>query len=97
MAVINTLVLGFLVPVTLGFTYVQTVFIVSYVSVELCMEGKDKSYDVWSWAANLPIVVVGWLEAVACDWFLIEYGGHLYYDTVIIIVIIGCGTWEMTC
>ena len=93
---VHTIVLGFFVPGNFGFTYVQTALMCSFVSVDLFMKGKDSSYDVWSWLVNLPVVLVGWLEAVTCTSFLIYYGGHLWYDAIIPISITGYAVWEIS-
>jgi hypothetical protein len=69
---------------------------VSFVFVDLGMSEKDTSYDVWSWVVNLPVVLIGWLEALSCDAFLIKYGGHLWYDAIIPISISIYALWQLT-
>jgi len=67
-----------------------------FVSVDLFMKGKDTSYDVWSWLVNLPVVLVGWLEAITCTSFLINYGGHVWYDATIPLTITAYAIWELS-
>ena len=29
---------------------------------------------------GIPVVLMGWLEAVSCNYFLVYFGGHFIYD-----------------
>lgn len=72
------------VPPVFAFTYVQTVLITAFVGRDLAAAArKDAHYDAWSWCVNVPVVLAGWLEALACDYGLIAIGGHVLYDAVI--------------
>ena len=80
----NTLALAFHVPRAFGFTYVQTVLMTAFVSRDLLIrERKDSLYVAWSVLVNIPVVLMGWIEALGCDAGLINYGGHVFYDAVI--------------
>ena len=46
-------------------------------------EEKDVFYDLAALYINVPVGVVGWLEAMACDNLLVKIGGHFWYDTSI--------------
>jgi hypothetical protein len=78
-------VLIFFIPQKFGFTYVQTVLMTCFVTKELLLpvEKKDYWYGLWGILVNVPVVVVGWIEALTCDSFLKEIGGHVFYDAVI--------------
>jgi hypothetical protein len=73
------------VPQRFGFVYVQTVLLVLSAVKELSVQRKDKDffYDLRSCIINIPIGLVGWLEATMCDRYLIYLGGHLVYDCTI--------------
>ncbi len=83
-SIFNTIALAFYVPRVFGFTYVQTVLMTCFVTRDLLTSArKDVSYNVWCWCVNIPVVVVGWVEALSCDAGLINLGGHIWYDAVI--------------
>ena len=44
---------------------------------------KDEAYDLAALLVSLPVGMVGWLEALSCDSFLVAYGGHVWYDLCI--------------
>ena len=80
----NTAVLTLWVPRSFGFTYVQTVLMTAFLTRDLLRaQCKDGLYDLWSCVVNLPVVAVGWAEALSCDSWLIAWGGHAWYDAVI--------------
>ena len=68
---------------SLSFVYVQT--ILSFVGTldELSNPVKDKYYSTRFLMIGLPILSVAWLEALACESFLIHYGGHVWFDNTI--------------
>jgi hypothetical protein len=68
LSMIGTVALVFFVPRTFGFTFVQTVLMTIFVTRDLVgTKNKDASYDSWSWCVNVPVVVVGWIEALSCS------------------------------
>jgi hypothetical protein len=74
-----------ILPKTAGFTYVQTVLVLTFAFYEVFFrprEDKDMSYD-WEWATSVPFMVVSWVEATACTSFLRDIGGHMWYDASI--------------
>lgn len=77
-------------PVNLGFTYVQTILLVTATINDLYTQQlkKDYAYNLKSFFINFPIGMVGWLEAITCDNFMISFGGHIWYDCTIPISII---------
>ena len=36
-----------------------------------------------AWLINVPITLMGWVEATTCGQFLVNYGGHVWYDATI--------------
>ena len=44
---------------------------------------KNRYYNATALLINMPSGIVGWIEAVTCDYFLVHYGGHFWYDTAI--------------
>ena len=80
----NTAALALFVPRAFGFTYVQTVLMSVFVTRDLVRaERKDELYRAWSWLVNVPVVVVGWVEALGCDSGVVLWGGHVLYDAII--------------
>lgn len=73
------------VPAQFGFTYVQTILLLHSAVHELyrTREEKDVYYHLKACIVNLPIGIVGWLEAYTCDTLLIHMGGHIWYDCTI--------------
>ena len=73
------------VPTRFQFTYVQTVLLWVAAGHDLLRPAasKDVYYDLSSVLITIPVGLVSWIEALACDGFLVKYGGHVYYDTII--------------
>ena len=72
----------FSVPRVFGFVYVQTVFYT--VSSYLGLVGKkDDIYDKVALFIFMPNLPMTWVESMTCDSFLVNYGGHLWYDFMI--------------
>eukprot|EP00457_Paulinella_chromatophora_P014327 gb/GEZN01014739.1/.p1 GENE.gb/GEZN01014739.1/~~gb/GEZN01014739.1/.p1 ORF type:complete len:278 (-),score=22.22 gb/GEZN01014739.1/:101-892(-) len=72
-----------LVPDRFGFTYVQTVILCAAALGELCRNDKKEEgieYTRRAWVVSLPVGIVSWVEAFACESFLVKIGGHLWYD-----------------
>ncbi len=96
-AAVQAYVVTGLVPPKFSLTYVQTVLLLNQVYGELRRADKGPHYDRWSLIVNLPIGLFGWLEALSCDGFLINYGGHLWYDSSIpLSMLVYCATcaWQ---
>jgi len=71
------------VPGKFAFIYVQTVTLVMASLAELARSKKDRFYDLYALLVVMPIGLVGWLEAGACDTMLVHIGGHAWYDWTI--------------
>ena len=74
-----------ILPNTAGFTYVQTVLVLTFTFYDLFFrprEDKDVSYD-WEWVTFVPFMAVAWVESTACTSFLRDIGGHMWYDASI--------------
>jgi hypothetical protein len=83
-SIVHALSLNILVNPTFSFTYVQTVLLLTVGFYELNNPTKTPStYNSFSLLVNLPIGFVGWVEALACDSWLVAYGGHVWYDATI--------------
>ena len=78
-AVVLTVVQLFAIPSVYLFTYVNTVLTFVILGKQLTAE-KDKFYDRMAWGVSLPITIVTWMEPLTCDDFLINMGGHLWFD-----------------
>ena len=44
---------------------------------------KDKYYSTRFFMISLPIMSIAWIEALACESFLVNFGGHLMFDNTI--------------
>jgi len=49
----------------------------------MSQDNKNRYYNATAIMINLPSGLVGWVEAITCDYFLVYYGGHFWYDTSI--------------
>mmetsp|Transcript_65199 Transcript_65199/g.108325 ORF Transcript_65199/g.108325 Transcript_65199/m.108325 type:complete len:268 (-) Transcript_65199:162-965(-) len=79
-SVLHAATLSLLVPPRFSFTYVQTALMLVASVCELGRADKDIFYDVHALMVSLPVGFFGWLEAMSCDVFLINMGGHAWYD-----------------
>lgn len=85
---IHSIIHGFitwaLLPARFGFTYVQTVLTLLSQVAELKRPPyeKDVYYTAWVLIVSVPVVFVGWFEAMFCEAFM-YLGGHVVYDTMI--------------
>ncbi|KAJ1444262.1 hypothetical protein M885DRAFT_627281 [Pelagophyceae sp. CCMP2097] len=82
-AAIHALFLALAVPPHLNFTYVQTVLIWIVTFYSLRRPHKDRYYDLSSLIITVPVGLVSWVEAISCDSFFKDVGGHVYYDAII--------------
>jgi hypothetical protein len=73
------------IPTQFGFTYVQTILLLLSTINDLSIkkEEKDDFYTLKACFVNVPIGIVGWIEAYTCNSFLIYVGGHIWYDCTI--------------
>jgi len=49
---------------------------------------KTRFYTMEAWLVDVPILVMTYVEAIGCDAFLIDYGGHVYFDMVVPVMFI---------
>ena len=70
------------VPPVYLFTYVNTALVFVLVGAQLALpaDEKDHFYDANALIISLPVTVVTWLEPLTCDNFLVNLGGHLWFD-----------------
>ena len=85
-AAATVFVAGFWVPPHLGFTYVQTVLLIAASITQLGLSSERKNtfqYAAFALIVGLPIGFVGWIESTSCTNFLLDWGGHIWYDSCI--------------
>lgn len=46
-------------------------------------DAKNKYYDMEAWLVDVPILLASFGEALSCDSFLINWGGHVWFDMVV--------------
>jgi len=86
----SAVLLSSVLPVAAGFTYVQTVLVLTFNAYDVFFRPKstkDVTYD-WSPLVGVPFSVVAWLEALSCESFLKRIGGHMWYDASIPVAIL---------
>lgn len=73
----HALISTFVVPPVYLFTYVNTVLSFNMIVVHLVRDPRDRYFDLLS-IASAAIMAMTWFEPLACDRFLIDWGGHLW-------------------
>ena len=71
-----------LIPLVFGLTYVNCVIFCIKAIKNLVTE-KNQFYNINPFLMTLPLAVMVWVEAVSCDSFLKQYGGHAWFDFAI--------------
>ena len=68
-----------------GFTYTQTVLLVTFSLNQILRPKEEKGFAYFAYGTivSFPLGMVGWLESTQCQSFVIHYGGHLLYDAFI--------------
>lgn len=81
----HALVMVCLVPPKYLFTYVNTALFLNITGSRVLEppQNKDASYDLAAVMVGLPIMTITWLEPLTCDTFLVNWGGHLFFDFTI--------------
>lgn len=67
---------NYVIPKKLGFTYVQTVLVLTFAFYDIIKKPastKDKYYDIGTPIVGIPFSIIAWLEGVLCI-------SHVYYD-----------------
>jgi hypothetical protein len=82
--------LRLVVPGKFGFTYVQTTLLWIAAAYDMRRASKDRFYDLNAALISLPVGLVSWAEALACDSFMGQtaltfksIGGHVWYDACV--------------
>ena len=78
-----TLFQFFFVPGILSFAFVGTTLITLSCLSQLLKKEKTRFYNAESVICVTPVVFMAWIEALTCDTFLMNVGGHLWYDLTI--------------
>lgn len=71
-----------------AFAYVQTVVTISFHTSQLMLDSKEKERrEYWTLPliAALPPIITSWNEALGCNAYFRNLGGHVLYDASIII------------
>jgi hypothetical protein len=71
-----------------GFAYVQTVVTLAFHTSQLLLDSKEKQrreYFSMPLIAALPPMITSWNEALGCNAYFRNLGGHVLYDASIII------------
>jgi hypothetical protein len=81
-SLVHGAILIYFVPLTMAFTYVNTVLFVNLTLTQLALglEGhKDRFYLLFSIAEAL-VMAAAIAEPLLCDHWLIHWGGHVFFD-----------------
>ena len=70
------------IPAAFGFTYVNMVLYLIN-GFTFLMGQKTLFYTHFAVLITLPNLPMVWIEGVACDSFLVKYGGHFWFDFMI--------------
>ena len=76
------------VPQILVFTYVNTVLTFNITLNGLLTDKRDIFFALRALMIGLPITVISFIEPIFCDSFLIDWGGHIIFDSSIPIAVI---------
>jgi len=82
-ATLHGAVLTLLVPSRFGFTYVQTALLWVAAAYDMRRADKDFFYDLAAVVVHVPVGLVAWAEALGCESFFKQIGGHVWYDATI--------------
>eukprot|EP00040_Diaphanoeca_grandis_P025761 m.143203 g.143203 ORF g.143203 m.143203 type:complete len:271 (+) comp30301_c0_seq1:68-880(+) len=81
--VFDTYVSLYVIPLLYVFTFVNTIIFLNIILSRVILEeNKDRFYNASSMLGFLPMIVT-WCEPLFCDAFLIDWGGHLWFDVSI--------------
>eukprot|EP00040_Diaphanoeca_grandis_P025762 m.143207 g.143207 ORF g.143207 m.143207 type:complete len:273 (+) comp30301_c0_seq2:61-879(+) len=82
-SVLNTYLSLYVVPLLYAFTFVNTIIFFNINLSRVALEkNKDRFYNAASMSGVLPMLVT-WFEPLFCDAFLIDWGGHVWFDVSI--------------
>lgn len=70
LSILHGLALVMLVPISLGFTYVQSVLLLTVAFYEMKAPSKEPHYNDFSCLVHLPVSLVGWVEGMGCEGFV---------------------------
>ena len=86
-----------LVPANFGFTYVQTILVLTFSMNQLMRPASEKDYFYATYPlfVGFPLTLVGWMESTQCSKFVRDYMyGHVVYDAYIPIANLA---WYLVC
>ena len=76
---INSVLTYFFVRGVFGLAYVSAVICTAEAFTYMSMKKKTFYYNSGS-LASMPIILVSYIEGLACDEILVHIGGHIWYD-----------------
>ena len=66
----------------LAFACVQTCLILMFCITAL-VGPRHEYYNLVALIVRMPICIIPWIEAMACESFLVHIGGHFWFDMTI--------------
>ena len=85
LAFIFTVVQVFLVPLPHSNTFVYILLMLTASTYGMSLSSKGKYYNIMAVTINLPISLFSWIEVLGCDTFLVNIGGHLWFDIILVL------------
>lgn len=84
-ALVHNTVQVFFLPTRFFFTHVLMAVLLNSAIRWLSKPSEEKTiyYALEAWLVDVPIVMASFGEALSCDFFLISYGGHVWFDMVV--------------
>ena len=80
-SIIHSVVTIVICPIKYHFAYVTAVITMnSLISALLFFKHKDYYYDLSVIVIGVPVTLITWLEPILCDSFLVNWGGHVWFD-----------------
>jgi len=85
LAILHNTAQVFFMPTRLFFVHVLLAVLLSSALRGLAREPweKDRYYDLEAILVDVPILLATFGEAITCDSFLVNYGGHVWFDMVV--------------
>lgn len=79
------------IPPQFGFTYVQTILLLAFSFNQLNRPKEEKmtrAYALYPMLVSVPLNMIAWMESTMCSCFIIHVGGHLIYDSAIVVSLV---------
>merc|ERR1719479_672131 len=84
-AMVHNIAQVFFLPTRFFFTHVLLAVLLNLAVRGLTrrVEDKDRYYSMEAALVDVPILLASFGEAITCDFFLVNYGGHVWFDMVV--------------